>query len=134
MADIDKIIAKAKEIAEVVADASVEIYKTAEEKTKLVARIAKLKAEIAGEKTRIKKQYLAIGKKYYSAHIAGTTAELDEEVKTIEAAFEAIADKTTEIERLKTEKVKDEDIDVEIHIVNDTFDEEDDDSDSDDSI
>ncbi|MDR0916348.1 MAG: hypothetical protein LBN02_04075 [Oscillospiraceae bacterium] len=141
MADFDKIFAKAKEIAEIVADASVELYRTAEEKTKLVARITKLKAEIAGEKVNIRKLYSEIGKKYYASRIAELdggepqAVDADFEVEEVKAHYANIVLKTEEIEALKVTKyVTEDDIDIEIVITPTDDDDDDDADDTDDEV
>ncbi|MDR3310011.1 MAG: hypothetical protein LBS90_01510 [Oscillospiraceae bacterium] len=133
MADtnMDKIIQKAKEIAEIVVGASAELYKSAEEKTKLIAKIAKLKAEIVGEKTAVKKLYASIGKQYYHATVAGESPELTEEVAEVSAALERIEAKTAEIDSLKTQPPADDSGEEPDAVYTTADDDEDDETDTD---
>jgi hypothetical protein len=101
MTNFDDFKQKAKETVGVIADASVELYKIAEEKTKILAKTAKLQAENSGDRNSIKKLYTEIGKLYYAKYRDDTKPELDQNCAEITAAFERITNRLIEIENLK---------------------------------
>jgi hypothetical protein len=101
MTNFDDIKQKAKETAGVIADATVELYKIAEEKTKILAKTAKLQAENSVDRNAIKKLYTEIGKLYYDKYRDDTKPELDQDCAEITAAFERIALRLKEIELIK---------------------------------
>ncbi|NMA25081.1 MAG: hypothetical protein GX936_05370 [Clostridiales bacterium] len=68
MTNFEDLVQKAKDTMETIADKSIELYKAAEEKTKLLAKMTKLGAEITMEKGNVRKLYREIGKKYYELH------------------------------------------------------------------
>ena len=68
MANYEDFKKKAKDALETIADVSAEAYKIAEEKARVLARRAKLNAEITREKALIRRVKLDIGNKYYELH------------------------------------------------------------------
>lgn len=124
MANFEEFKQKAKDTMETIADKSVEIYKVAEEKTKLFAKITKLGAEITLEKGTVRKLYREIGKKYYDLHKFSPEDALAQACTEVTSSLECIAAKQQEIEELRNsnnfgEKDKptaDDDVDVEIII------------------
>lgn len=127
MTNFDDFKQMAKDTMETIADKSIELYKIAEEKAKIVAKATKLSTEIALEKGTIRKLYREIGKKYYELHKSDPESDLSQMCTEITTAFELISVKHKEIDNLKaafdlgendidTEKDED-DIDVEVEVV-----------------
>ncbi|MDR0906646.1 MAG: hypothetical protein LBN00_10845 [Oscillospiraceae bacterium] len=114
MADFNDFKRKIKETAGVIADVSVDLYKKAEEKSKTVAKSAKLQSEILTEKSNIKKLYIEIGKTYYETHRLFPEPELEQACTEITAAQERIDEKKAALEDLKSVGVEIEiDVDIE---------------------
>ena len=111
MADLNGLFGKLKEAAGAIADVSVDLYKKAEDKSKTLARTAKLQSEITSERVAIKKLYMSIGKEYYEMHKLFPEPELEQACAAITAAFERIDAKNAEIDELKNGN---EDIDFEV--------------------
>ena len=101
MANYDEIKKKAKEALETIADVSVEAYKIAEEKAKILAKRAKLNAEIAHEKSVIRRLKLDIGGVYYDLHKDDPEDALKQSCQSITTSLESIAAKRLELEDLK---------------------------------
>ena len=101
MANYDDIKKKAKDALETIADVSVEAYKLAEEKAKVFAKRAKLNAEIAREKTMIRRIKLDIGGAYYDLHKDCPEDALKQDCDNISASLDRIANKRRELEDLK---------------------------------
>jgi uncharacterized small protein (DUF1192 family) len=102
MANFDELKEKAKATIGAIADVSVELYKVAGEKAKVLARITKLSAEIARERGGVRRLYGEIGSKYYKSHKDAPERELEQPVAEVTAALERIADKQKEIDILKS--------------------------------
>ena len=102
MANLDDLKKKAKDALNTIADVSVEAYKVAEEKAKIVARRAKLNAEIAREKALIRHCYSAIGKAYYELHGDDPDDAFKDNCDDISEALASIEAKKAEIEDLKS--------------------------------
>ena len=110
MANYDDIKKKAKEALETIADVSVEAYKIAEEKAKVLAKRAKLNAEITHEKSVIRRLKLEIGGIYYDLHKDDPEEALKQNCDAITASLDSIAAKRMELEDLKrTDQSADED-------------------------
>ncbi len=131
MANFDEFKQKAKDTMEIIADRSVELYKIAEEKTKLFAKITKLGAEVALEKGTVRKLYREIGKKYYELHKPSPEESLAQTCSEVTASLERIAVKQKEIEELKNSidlgvnadaEDLDADKDIEVEIIIEEFD------------
>ena len=101
MANFDELKQKAKDTMETIADKSVELYKIAEEKAKLLAKIARLSAEVALEKGDLRKHYRELGQLYYELHLAAPEESLAQSCAEITASLEFIAAKQKEIDDLK---------------------------------
>jgi len=102
MADLDELKRKAKDKLAALVDFSAEAYKIAEEKAKVLARRGILNAEIANEKSLIRRRKYEIGKAYYDMHKDEPEEALKENCDVITAAYDRIAAKRQEIENLKT--------------------------------
>ena len=113
MATFDDFKKKTKEALDTLADVSVEAYRIAEEKAKILARRAKLNTEITREKAVIRRTKIRIGDTYYELFKNAPVDELKKYCDEITASLELIAGKQREIEELKNGFV--------------TFDDEDDD-------
>ena len=110
MANYDEIKKKAKEALETIADVSVEAYKIAEEKAKVLARRAKLNAEITHEKSVIRRLKLDIGGLYYDLHKDDPEDALKQSCESITASLDSIAAKRAELEDLKRGSQGDSDV------------------------
>ena len=115
MANFDEFKQRAKEAAGTIADVSLELYKIAEEKAKILAKTTRLNAEIVRERTNIRKLYNEIGKTYYKLHKDDPEADLAQSCTEVTASVEHIIANKAAIEDLKQSGiVTDADIEVEI--------------------
>ena len=101
MANYDDFKKKAKDALETIADVSAEAYRIAEEKAKVLAKKAKLNAEITREKALIRRLKLDIGNKYYELHKDAPEDALKESCEGITDAFVRISAKKAELDELK---------------------------------
>jgi hypothetical protein len=113
MDNFDDFKKKAKETMETIADKSVELYKIAEEKTKILARTTKLQAEIALERGNVRRLYKEIGKTYYELHKEAPETALEQKCGDVTVSLDRIATKLQEIQDIK-KAAEQNDIDVEI--------------------
>ena len=102
MANFDNFKEKAIEAVGTFADASAELCRAASEKTKLLAKIAKLNAEIAHEKGNVRRLYTEIGSIYYKKHKSDPEEDLAQDCAEVSAAIGRIVAKKKEIVALKT--------------------------------
>ena len=102
MASYDDLKKKAKDAIETIADVSVEAYKLAEEKAKILAKRAKLNADITREKATIRRLKSDIGSKYYELHKSAPEEALKGDCDSISESLATIAAKKRELEELKT--------------------------------
>ena len=79
----------------------------------MAGKIAKLSAEIAGEKDKIKKAQLELGKKYYDICKENPAEPLKAECDIITYALDAIKTKKVMIEELKKAEPEAEEADFE---------------------
>ena len=111
MSSFEEIREKASEIAGEVADKSLIFAKKAADKTRAVAKITKLSAEIAAEKSRVKKNYAEIGRLYYEKYKDEPEENVAQAVSEISISMEIIESKRADIEEIKSAgDVKDEDV------------------------
>lgn len=103
MANFENFKQKTTETAEYIAAKSIELARLAAEKTKLVARISKLNADILTEKEAARKAYMELGKLYYEAHKNDAEPEMAANCARITEANAAIADHRAEISMCKSE-------------------------------
>ena len=101
MSGFDDFKKMAKETMGTIADRSVELYKVAEEKTKVIAKRTKLSAEIAVEKGGIRNLYKEIGKMYYALHNTEPEPELKQLCEEVSTAMNLIEAKQAELDELK---------------------------------
>ena len=101
MANYDDLKKKAKDALDTLADASVDAYKVAEEKTRILARKTKLRAGIVNEKATIRRLSVELGKSYYEKYKDDGNAEFKQLCEEIKVAHENIAAKEDEIAALK---------------------------------
>ena len=106
MATFDEIKKKALEAADVIADVSVDLYKKAEVKTKELARMAKLQADMAADRTAIKKLYLQIGKTYYETHKMFPAEEFEQNCTEVTTLFDHIDAAKAEIDDIKAKRAE----------------------------
>jgi len=92
---------KAKEAFDTLADASVDAYKVAEEKAKVLARKTKLRAGIVNDKAVIRRVSVEIGTAYYNKYKDDPNSEFAKLCAEIAEAHSKIAEKEKEIEQLK---------------------------------
>jgi len=101
MAIYDDFKKKAKDTFETIADISVETYKIAEERTRVLAKRARLNAEITREKALIRRLKGEIGGQYYDMHKDDPEEELKKACEDITASIARIGSHKKEIEELK---------------------------------
>ena len=92
---------KAKDAIDTIADISAEAYKVAEEKARILARRAKLNAEITREKSIVRRLKAEIGATYYDLHKDAPEEALKQNCEDVTASLERIDAKRKEIEELK---------------------------------
>jgi len=109
MANYDDFKKKVKEAFGTIADASVEAYKVAEEKSRILAKKAKLNAGIANERATIRRLNVEIGAAYYKLYKDNPDESLKTQCADITAAYDRIAAKQQELEDLKNCTTCDED-------------------------
>lgn len=112
---------KLAEATEVIADKSAGLYKKAEEKTRITAKITKLNAEITRDKGAARRLYAELGKKYYELHKCDAEEALAAVCGELTAVLESIEAKQAEIADIKAAPAEecdccecDDDIEVEI--------------------
>ena len=101
MRNYDDFKKKAKVALDSFADASVDAYKVAEEKTRVLARKTKLRAGIVNEKATIRRLNVELGASYYKMHKDDKAAEFSQLCDEITCAYDRIADKESELADLK---------------------------------
>ncbi|MCL2080373.1 MAG: hypothetical protein FWH17_11225 [Oscillospiraceae bacterium] len=101
MAKYDDFKKKAKETFDTIADVSVDAYKTAEEKAKILAKKTKLRAGIVNDKATIRRLSVELGTTYYKLFKDNPGEEFEQLCLEISNAHERIADKESQIEELK---------------------------------
>ena len=92
---------KAKDAIDTIADISVEAYKIAEEKARVLARRTKLSADITREKATVRRLKVEIGGAYYDLHKDDPEETFKQSCEEITASLDSIAAKRREIEELK---------------------------------
>jgi FtsZ-binding cell division protein ZapB len=105
MAVYDDLKKKAKEALDTIADVSVEAYKIAEEKAKILARRTRLNAEITRERAAIRRMKIRIGDTYYELHKDDAEDAQKEFCESITTSLDLIAGKQRELEELKKKNV-----------------------------
>lgn len=137
--NIDELMQFVKDSVEAILDKSAELYKAAEEKTKKVARTTKLQAEIAVEKSNLRRLYRQIGEKYYNLHQDDAEEALATLCSNVTATLNRIDEMQEEVERLKEELCADrdededdDDYDIVVEIVSEEDDKQETDSQADD--
>ena len=103
MPNYDEFKKKAKDALDSIADASVDAYKVAEEKARILARKTKLRAGIVNEKATIRRLSVELGTSYYKKYKDDKKAEFSQLCEEITCAHERIAEKEAEIAELKTQ-------------------------------
>lgn len=129
MNNFDEIKQKAKDTMETIADKSVELYKIAEEKTKVLAKTTKLSTEIALEKGSLRKLYRELGKMYYELNGSSPETSFSQICTEIAFSLGCIAAKQKEIDDLKNDYEfsydmdadDDEDLDTDVEIIIEEF-------------
>ena len=106
MATFDDLKKKAIEAADVIADVSVDLYKKAEAKTKELARMAKLQADNASDRTTIKKLYLQMGRAYYETHKKFPAEEFEQTCTEITTLFDQIDVRKAELDAIKAARTE----------------------------
>lgn len=117
MANFDDIKRQTADTAEMIAGKSIQIAKKAAEKTKQLARITVIKAEILAEKDAIRKAYGKLGKLYYEIHGKEPEEPMAETVGLIDEGLKRIQEMRDKVEEIKAESRECcEDVEVEINI------------------
>ena len=109
MPNYDDLKKKAKDVLDTVADASVDAYKVAEEKTRVLARKTKLRAGIVNDKATIRRLSVELGAAYYKKYKDDPNSEFNQLCGEITGAHDRIAAKEEEIASLKTATAKPDD-------------------------
>ncbi|MCL1835362.1 MAG: hypothetical protein FWG48_04300 [Oscillospiraceae bacterium] len=102
MANLDDFRKRAKEALNTIADVSVEMYKSAEEKARIMTRRAKLNADISRDKSLIRRRFIDIGKTYYELNKDMPGEEFEQSCDDITAAYASIEALKEEVKLLKT--------------------------------
>ena len=101
MPNYDDFKKKAKNTFDSFADASVDAYKIAEEKTRVLARKTKLRAGILNDKATVRRLSVELGTRYYKKYKDAVDSEFKQIVDEITCAHERITAKEEEIAELK---------------------------------
>jgi len=101
MAKYDNFKKKAKETLGTIADVSVDAYKIAEEKARVLAKKTKLRAGIVNDKATVRRVSVELGASYYKKYKDDENAEFKQLCEEIKCAYERIAAKEEEIAALK---------------------------------
>jgi len=101
MTNYEDLKRKAKDALDTLADVSVEAFKLAEEKARVIAKKAKLKAGITNERATIRRLKVEIGGIYYRLHKDAPEESLKEQCEEVTAALDRIAAKQRELEELR---------------------------------
>ena len=101
MANYDDFKKKAKDAIDTIADVSVEAFRIAEEKARVLAKRAKLSAGITHEKAVVRRLKMEIGHTYYKLFKDSPAEDFKQYCEDITSAFERIAAKQRELEELK---------------------------------
>jgi len=109
MPNYDEFKKKAKDAFDSLADASVDAYKVAEEKTKVLAKKTKLRAGIVNDKATIRRLSVELGTKYHAKYKHDENSEFSQLCAEISSAHDRIAAKEAEISELKTNAAKAQD-------------------------
>ena len=110
MTNFDEFKEKAKDVLGTIADVSVEAYKIAEEKAKILAKSTKLSAEISRERSLIRRLYIEIGRAYYDLHKDNPGEAFEQNCDGISTALARIAARQKELDDLKKScNLRDED-------------------------
>jgi len=111
MSNYDEFKRKAKDTLDQLADASVDAYKVAEEKARILAKKTKLRAGIVNEKATIRRLSVELGSSYYKKYKDDSNSEFRQLCEEITGAHERIALKEEEIAELKASAaIKSEDV------------------------
>ena len=102
MPNYDDLKRKAKDALDTFADASVDAYKVAEEKTRVLARKTKLRAGIVNDKATIRRLSVELGASYYKKYKDDVNSEFKQLCDEITCAYDRIAEKEEEIAELKS--------------------------------
>ena len=106
MPKYDDLKKKAMDALDTIADASVDAYKVAEEKTRVLARKTKLRAGIVNDKATIRRLSVDLGTAYYNKYKDDPNSEFRQLCEEISGAHEKIANKEEEIAALKAAAAK----------------------------
>ena len=109
MSNYDDFKKKAKDALDTITDVSVEAYKLAEGKAKVLAKKAKLSAGIANERALIKRLKVEIGGTYYKMYKDSPEDSFRQLCGDITDALDRISAKQRELEELKSVATYDED-------------------------
>jgi len=101
MPNYDDLKKKAVDVIGSFAETSVDVYKVAEGKTKVLARKTKLRAGIVNDKATIRRLSVELGTKYYNQYKDDENSEFRKLCEEITSAHERIALKEEEIAELK---------------------------------
>jgi len=97
MSNSDNFKRKAKETIDTIADVSVETFKAAEEKAKVIAKKTKLRAGIVNDKATVRRLSVELGALYYKMFKDSPAPEFEQLCLEMTNAYERIADKEQQI-------------------------------------
>lgn len=123
MANFDDFKQKAGETASYIADASLKFARLTAHRARILAKIARIKSEVASEKESIKKTCLKMGREYYGLFKDSPDERLAQYCEMITMGNDLVETKLAEIEELK-EEMKDYPASKSIRIPQDIDDEE----------
>ena len=101
MPNYDELKKKAKDALETIADVSVEAYKLAEEKARVLAKRAKLNTDITRERASIRRAKFNIGSAYYDLRKDNPDDALRGLCNEITESLDVISAKQRELDELK---------------------------------
>lgn len=112
MPDFSNLRDKLKSAVEQVTDFTKDAASKTADSAKALTRVTKLKLDINTEKDSIKKAYTELGRLYYETHKDNPEGDFAQLINEINLCAQNINEMEAEIEYLRTQDVKDSNIDV----------------------
>ena len=110
MSSFNDLKKKARVAIDSITDVSVEAYNLAGEKTKGLARVAKLKTDISIENTRVRHLYSEIGAMYYNEHKNNPHVSYEQSCTEVTLSLERIKQMQIELDELRNSEENEGDI------------------------
>ena len=105
--NFDDIVQKAKEVGGIIADKSVDLYRSAEIKTKQLAKIAVLNKDVTFAKNDLKRLYTELGEKYYEEKKFTPDLAFQQQITEISMLLDKIETLKNEIDEVKSADAED---------------------------